>query len=309
MPRPDFPKTFPEFVRWFPDDQACWDYLVQSRWPDGVMCADGHPAALMAKRKTFYCKDGHQFTVTSGTIMHRSKLPLHIWFWAAYLVTTNTPGMSAKQFAKQLDLHYETAYMLLQKLRAGMVNPERGTLAGLVEMDEAFITGGREAEGAKGDLAVVLAAVEVKKDNKAGRVRLHVSPSNRTQDLVRFLRANVAEGTIVVTDGNAAYKRIVSFGYEHVVEEEDVDYRLPHIHRVFSNLKAWLIGTHHGVSHKHLQAYLNEFAFRFNRRKVPMAAFQTVLGIGTHVQGPTYEGIYQGGYVHPNPRKRRKKAQ
>ena len=284
----------------FSDETKAREFLEASRWPDGAVCPDGHPGWLNEKRKIFECPNGHQWSVTSGTVMHRTKLPLHIWFWAAYLVTTNTPGMSAKGFAKQLDLHYETAYMLLQKLRAAMVNPERGMIGGAVEMDEAFVSGGRSAESAKGVLAVVLAAVEVKKDNRAGRVRLQVSPSNRTQDLVKFLRANVEEGSTVITDGNTAYKRIEGFGYSHVVEEMDVDYRLPHIHRVFSNLKAWLIGTHHGVSHKHLQAYLNEFAFRFNRRKVPMAAFQTVLGLGTKVQGPTYEGIFKGGYVHPN---------
>jgi len=299
--RPDFPLTFPEFARRFPDDEACWHYLVQSRWPEGVFCADGNPAWLNAKRKLFECKEGHQWSVTSGTVMHRSKVALHIWFWAAHLVTTQVPGMSAKQFARQLGLRYETAYMLLQKLRAGMVNPERGKLRGMVEMDEAFVSGGREAEGAKDVKAVVLAAVE-KIGKRAGRVRLRVAPSNRTQDIVRFLRAYVEEGTVVKTDGNVAYKRIEDFGYHHVVEEMDVDYRLPHIHRVFSNLKTWLQGTHHGVSHKHLQAYLNEYAFRFNRRKTPMAAFQTVLGLGTQVEGPTYEGIYQGTWVHPNPK-------
>jgi transposase-like protein len=305
VPRPDFPKTFPQFVRRFPDDQSCWDYLVQSRWPEGFHCPDGHPGSFIKTRKLFQCTDGKQWSVTSGTVMHRSKLPLHVWFWAAYLVTTNTPGMSAKQFAKQLDLHYETAYMLLQKLRAGMVNPERGKIGGLgktVEMDEAFITGGRKAEGHKGILQPILAAVEVRPDDKAGRVRIRIAPSNRTQDLVRFLRANVEMETTVITDGNIAYKRITSFGYFHVVEEEDVDYRLPHIHRVFSNLKTWILGTHHGgIMHKHLQAYLNEFVFRFNRRKTPMAAFQSVLGIGTHVAGPTYQGIYEGSWAHPNP--------
>jgi transposase-like protein len=302
MPRPDFPRTFPEFVRRFPDDQACWDYLVQSRWPDGVVCPDGHPAGFIKTRNLFQCSDGHQWSVTSGTVMHRSKLPLHVWFWAAYLVTSQTPGMSAKQFAKQLYLHYETAYMLLQKLRAGMVNPERGKIGGEVEMDEAFISGGRKAEGHKGVLQVVIAALEVGPGQRTGRLRIRLAPSNRTQDLVRFLREYVEEGTTVITDGLPAYKRIEHFGYTHIVEEDDVDYKLPHIHRVFSNLKTWILGTHHGgIMHKHLQAYLNEFTFRFNRRKVPMAAFQTVLGIGTHVPGPTYGGIYQGSWHHPNP--------
>ena len=304
MPRPDFPRTFPEFVLRFPDDDACWAYLVQSRWPDGVTCAEGKAAWFEPGRKLFECPDGHQWSATSGTVMHRSKVPLHFWFWGAYLVTTLTPGISAKQFAKQLGLtRYETAYMLLQKLRAGMVNPERGRIGGgrkTVEVDEAFITGGRKAEQRKGVLQPILAAVEVR-DGTAGRLRITLSPTKATKDILPFLRRAVEPGTTVITDGNPAYNRIVRYGYHHAVEEVDVEYRLPVVHRVFSNLKTWILGTHHGaIMHKHLQAYLNEFVFRFNRRHTPMAAFQTVLGIGTHVPGPTYAGIYKGTWHHPN---------
>ena len=306
MPRPDFPKTLPEFVRRFPDDEACWNYLVQSRWPEGVTCEDGEPAWLNDRRKLFECPSGHQFSVTSGTIMHRTKLPLHVWFWAAYLVTTNKVGMSAKAFAAQLDLHYETAYMLLQKLRAGMVNPERGLIGGpgkTVEMDEAFISGGRAAEGKKDTLQTLLAAVEVKGET-AGRLRMQIAPNKNAKEILAFARMTVQPETLVMTDGNPAYERLADYGYYHAVAETDADYRLPVIHRVFSNLKAWLLGTHHGaVSHKHLQAYINEFVFRFNRRNTPMAAFQTVLGIGTHVEGPTYEGIYEGTWTHKNPKR------
>ncbi len=185
-----------------------------------------------------------------------------------------------------------------------MVNPERGKIGGpgrVVEMDEAFITGGREAEGHKDVLQPILAAVETR-DGKAGRLRMAISPQKNTDQILKFLRSSVEEGTTVITDGNPAYEadcqlRLRSRGRG----EEDVEYRLPVIHRVFSNLKTWLLGTHHGaVMHKHLQAYLNEFVFRFNRRNTPMAAFQTVLGIGSHVPGPTYQGIYQGTWAHPN---------
>ncbi len=306
MPRPDFPKTFPEFVLRFPNEGACWDYLVESRWPDGFVCEDGHRGGFIQTRKLFQCPDGKQWSVTSGTIMHRTKIPLTKWFWGAYLVTTDKRGMSAMQFARQLDLRYETAYMLLQKLRAGMVNPERGLIGGAghtVEMDEAFITGGRKAEGHKGVLQTLLAAVEVK-GQTAGRLRMQISPAKDTQQILAFLRKNVERHTLVITDGNAAYKRITHFGYDHEVEEEDVEYVLPVIHRVFSNLKTWLLGTHHGaVMHKHLQAYVNEYVFRFNRRNMPQAAFQTVLGIGSHVVGPTYDGIYTGAWTHPNRRR------
>ena len=309
MPRPDFPKTFLEFVRRFPDDDACWKYLVDSRWPEGVTCPDGHEAGFIHTRKLFQCSNGHQFSVTSGTIMHRSRLPLRVWFWGAYLMTTHTPGLSAVQFARQLDLNPEPAYMLLQKLRAAMVNPERGKIGGAsatVEADEAFLAGGHEVEGRKGVLQTILAAVEVKRDNQAGRMRMQIWPTKNARDILRFLKRTVEEGTTVITDGSPSYKDIDLHGYRHAVEEEDVEYGLPHVHTVFSNFKSWWLGTHHGaIMHKHLQAYLNEYTFRFNRRHNPMAAFQTVLGIGTQVRGPTQDEIYSGAWSHPNPRRRR----
>lgn len=306
MPRPDFPKNFPEFVRWFPDDEACWQYLVETRWPDGVTCEDGHQAWLYEARKRFVCADGLQFSVTSGTIMHRSKLPLHVWLWGAYLVTSNTPGMSATQFARQLDVNLEAAFMLLHKLRAAMVEPDRVKLKGLVEMDEAFISGGREREGKKDALQTIIGAVEVKANNRAGRLRLRLANSKGIRDVVKFARDYITEGATVMTDGNTAYKSLEP-EWRHEVEEADVEQVLPHIHRVFSNLKTWILGTHHGaIMHKHLQAYLNEFVFRFNRRDNPMAAFQTVLGIGSAVRGPTYAGIESGDWAHPNPKRRSK---
>lgn len=308
MARPDFPKTFPEFVLRFPTDDACWEYLVQSRWPDGFRCPDGHAGGFIQTRKLFQCADGKQWSATSGTIMHRTKIPLTKWFWGAYLVTTDKRGMSALQFSRQLDMRYETAYMMLQKLRAGMVNPERGKIGGFgktVEMDEAFITGGRQREGHKGILQPLLAAVEIH-DDHAGRIRMAISPQKSTNEILKFLRHTVEEETTVVTDGAKAYDRIEDFGYYHAVEEDDVEYKLPVIHRVFSNFKTWLLGTHHGaVMHKHLQAYVNEFVFRFNRRNTPQAAFQSVLGIGSQVEGPTYEDLYSGAWTHPNPRRRR----
>lgn len=311
MPRPDFPKTFPEFVLRFQNDEKCREYLVASRWPDGIVtCPEcGLAGWYTASREIYSCPNGHQWSATSGTIMHRTKVPLTIWFWGAYLVTTDKRGMSAKGFQRQLGLsRYETAFQVLHKFRAGMVNPERGLIGGAgktIEMDEAFITGGRKAEGHKGVLQPLLAVVEVKGET-AGRLRMAISPAKNTEQILAFLRKNVETETTVITDGNPAYKRITHFGFHHAVEEEDVDYVLPVIHRVFSNFKTFLLGTHHGaVMHKHLQAYVNEFVFRFNRRNTPMAAFQTVLGIGSHVEGPTYDDLYSGAWVHPNkPRAR-----
>jgi len=306
MLRPDFPKSVMEFQRRFARDEACLEYLIQSRWPEGFACprCGQKEHYWKVRRRLFECKGcGRQTSVTAGTVMHRSKQPLHLWFWGAYLVTTHTPGMSALQFARQTGIStYETAFMILHKLRAAMVREGRDRLEGIVEADESYV-GGREAgsggRGARGK-AIVVAGVEVRKDDNrrafAGRLRLRLIPNVMGETLVKFVSDTVEPGTVVRTDGWAGYNGIKALGYRHEpwVEgtPENAPKVLPHVHRVFSNLKSWLIGTHHGVSKQHLQAYLNEYVFRFNWRRTPMAAFQTVLGLIAERVGPTYDGLY-----------------
>jgi transposase-like protein len=241
--------------------------------------------------------------------MHRSRLPLRTWLWAAYLVTTDKRGISALQLQRQLELpRYETAYQLLQKLRTAMVAPERTSLYGVVEIDETLIGApfrGRPERTAM-DKAVVVGAVEIRPTKaggtQPGRARLrHVTRSSKAK-LLGFVKEVVEPGALVVTDGHETYEALSEAGYEHGVEstsigdaKEDV---LVHLHMVFSNLKTWLSGTHHGaVSKKHLQRYLDEFTFRFNRRKTPQAAFQTLLGIATKAAPHTYEDVYEGERV------------
>jgi transposase-like protein/predicted RNA-binding Zn-ribbon protein involved in translation (DUF1610 family) len=311
--RPDYPKSLKEFMKLFPTDESCWRYLIASRWPHGFICPKcGEPRAYFVEaRRLFECAAGHQTSVTAGTVLHRTKMPLTTWFWGAYLATTLTPGVSALQFSRQLELRYETAFQMLQKLRAGMVNPERGRLSGIIEVDETYI-GGRQAgpggRGARGK-AMVVAAVERRDPNRAGRLRLRQIGSATTEHLLRFIEDSCEPGSIIMTDSLNSYLALEDTSYKHVqvkgVDQVEIAEGLPHVHRVFSNLKAWLIGTHHGVSPKHLQAYLNEFTFRFNRRRVPMAAFQTALGLGTSVPGPTYRQLYRAGWPrgwrHPSP--------
>lgn len=312
MSRPAFPTSLPEFARQFATEDACREYLRQSRWPDGFDCPrDGRgPGYYIQARGLWECPDGHQTSVTAGTVMHRTKVALTSWFWAAYLMATHTPGISAQQLARQLGLRYETAYMMLQRLRAAMVNPEREKLRGRVEVDETYLWGhqtGRRGRGMAPGKSLVIAAVEVRGEY-ADRVRLRRIRRVSARQVGQFLRAEVEAGTEVVTDGHQSYRRLPSIGYGHTVmkgsSSVEVAQQLVHVHRVFSNLKTWLNGTHHGVSGKHLQAYLNEFAFRYNRRRKPMAAFQRLLGLGSHLEGPTYAGLYatgrRGAWRHPN---------
>ena len=314
MPRPDFPRSVLDFQRRFGTDDACLQYLVDSRWPEGFVCSrcGRREAYWKERRRLFQCKAcRYQVSVTARTVMHRSKMPLRLWFWAAYLVTTHTPGMSALQFARQMDLHYETAFQMLHKLRAAMVKEGQERLRGTVEVDETYIGGQRTGKGGRGAYGKVLVAgaIEVR-GRQAGRIRLRVIRSASGDQLTGFVQATVEDGSQVMTDAWKGYGSLRSAGYQHTPQVEGEKERamdiLPHIHIAFSNLKTWLLGTHHGsVQKQHMQAYLNEFAFRFNRRQTPMAAFQTVLGLIAERKGPTYAGLYgvakgSNEWQHPN---------
>jgi transposase-like protein len=247
--------------------------------------------------------------------MERSHTPLSVWFWAAYLVASQTPGMSAVQFQRQLGLsRYETAFQILHKLRVGMVRPDQDRIGGkpgeVVESDETWV-GGRTRGKGRGvhGMVLVAGAVEVRQRKRAGslnkrktgryagRVRLALVPDRSAQSLGGFIESSVAAGTRIITDDWSGYAGLSKRGYEHVSIAERGDPQvaeefMPIIHLVFSNLKTWLRGIHHGVSPQHLQTYLNEFTFRFNRRFYPFNAFRSLLGIAGGVRAPTYAEIY-----------------
>jgi len=192
---------------------------------------------------------------------------------------------------------------MLHKLRAAMVRGGRDRLSGMVEVDETYIGGERAGPTGRGALGKVIVAGAVDIRGKyANRVRLRVIPNVTQATLTEFVKENVLDGSTVKSDDWLGYNKLTGAGYKHIVSTE-----LIHIHRVFSNLKTWLRGTHHGVSKQHLQAYLNEYVFRFNRRGTPMAAFQTILGLAKGRLGPTYRGLYgvakgQKAWEHPtNP--------
>ena len=311
-----FPTTLLDFQRMFPDERACGNYLERVRWPDGFVCpgcdAAGEAYRFERRPTVLRCRECQRnASLTAGTVMHATRTPLQVWFWAAYLVTTQTPGMSALQFQRQLGLHrYETAFQVLHKLRAGMVRPDRDRIGAQwpVELDEALVGGKTRGEG-RGvhHKTYVAGAVEVreKRDKRgrravyAGRLRLQVLNDRGKRSLEAFVTENIETHSHITTDGWQGYDNLAAMGYGHecVVldgDPEKAEKALPMIHLVFSNLKAWLLGTHHGVSAQHLPAYLNEFAFRFNRRFYPMTAFASVLGIGTRVAGPSYDALYAG---------------
>jgi hypothetical protein len=303
MARPDWPAAIMDFQERFASEAACLDYLAASRWPDGFVCpaCGGRRAWVLERRHLWECGDcGQQTSVTAGTVMHGTRTPLRVWFWAAYLVATHHPGISAKQLQRQLGLsRYETAWLILQKLRRAMVAPEREPLKREVEIDEFFLGGleeGQRGGRQRGKKALCGIAIEVR-GRGSGRLRLAVLADASGRSLGAFAKSTTARGAIVHTDGWTGYLGLSKLGYDHRRRSqlaEPGEQLLPRAHRAVSNLKAWLHGTHRGVGNPHLQVYLDEFVFRHNRRRTPMAAFQTLLGLGALHAPTTYAEITAG---------------
>jgi transposase-like protein len=274
----DLPEDMPSFLARFGSDEQCREYLFKARWPDGFRCAAcGHGDAYALRTKIVYecaaCRKQH--SLLAGTIFGQTKTGLSRWFLAIYLVTSSKGGIAAAELKRQLGLgSYQTAWTWLHKLRKAMVRPDRQPLAGRVEADESYVGGprpGKRGRGAAGK-ALVAGAVEAGRagGRRLGRLRLAAVPDASAASLEGFLGAAVATPAAVATDGWSGYAGLAAEGYAH----EPVDpgasgaaLRLPAIHLVFSLVKRWLLGTHHGaVSEKHLPAYLDEYVFRFNRR-------------------------------------------
>ena len=298
MGRPGDPKNMRELRQRFSTPEACRAYLVQCRWPDGFVCptCSGKKAWLNQNRYVFEGQQcGRHTPPTTGPILHRSHVPIQEWFWAAYLGSTHTPGISALPRPRGIG-GYQHAWHLLHRLRKGMINDNRTTPSGLVEVDDTHIGGPVQGKKGRGVAAgthqsLVVGAVEAlvytdvqgQRRERAGRLRLAPIADARGMALCAFLTHHVDGGSNVRTDGWRGDSESALEEYTYHVrvvgDPSQAPRRVPHIHRVFSNLKAWLNGTHHGVEPKHLPSYLDEFVFRFNRRKTPMAAFQTLLGI------------------------------
>lgn len=317
MARPPFPKTLEEFQSKFATELACQEYLAACRWPEGFVCpACGNRRAyeLVELRRWQCIRCRRQVSLTAGTILHNTKTPLRVWFWAAYLMTTDKRGLSALLLQRQLALRrYETAWMILHKFRRAMVNLEREPLRGEVEVDETWVggtqaglQGSRQLKGRKA--ALVLVAVE-KRGRATGRARMAVIPDFRRTTLTAFLRQNVAAASTLYTDGLKSFAGLAEAGFRQVPRTQPlrIDLRkgaksvLPLADRAIGNMQEWLIGTHHGVSRDQLQVYLDEFVFRHNRRRQPMAAFQTLLGLGTARKPTSYKQIrYAADQLRPS---------
>lgn len=270
--------TFDEFVKNFLTEEQCRDYLFRLRWSNGFRCPKCNGEVCWPIGDVLFecsqCK--RQTSVIAGTIFQGTRRPLKSWFTAIWWITTQKNGASAEGLKQVLGLKsYETAWAWLHKIRTAMVRSDRTKLSGKVEVDD-FYLGGEEHTGSTGrgtgNKILVVAAIELHDSGKLGRVRLGVVTDASKESLIGFIKNNIEVGSTIITDGWASYASLSNEGFAHevyiqtkAVSEEE---KLPHVHLIISLLKRWLLGTHQGaISDKHMQSYLDEYVFRFNRRK------------------------------------------
>jgi transposase-like protein len=278
----DYPRSVGELQAWFPTDADCADYLEWLRWPAGFVCPScGHAGAWRMGDNRFRCAAcDHRTSVTAGTIFDRTRTPLTVWFHACWLFATAKDGVSALSLQRALEIgSYQTAWAMLHRLRSVLVRPGRDRLAGMVEVDETYIGGegpGLRGGRARGKKVLTCIAVEIHEPRGLGRCRIAPITDASGPSLHAFVTDHVEPGAVVITDGWLGYAGLEKLGYVHErrsqraarARGEDPHELLPGVHRVASLAKRWLLGTHQGsVDDAHLPSYLNEFVFRFNRRR------------------------------------------
>jgi len=307
-----FPASTGEFMAWFPTDGDCLDYLEWLRWPERFVCPDcGQTGGWRLGDGRFMCAGcGARTSVTAGTIFDRTRTPLTVWFTACWLFATQKDGVSAMSLQRLLEIgSYQTAWAMLHRLRSVLVRPGRERLSGSVEMDETYIGGeepGLRGGRAKGKKALVGVAVERRQPKGFGRCRMAILPDASADSLRAFLLDHVEEGSTVVTDGWRPYGPATAGSYNHetlVTPRTQAARLLPGVHRVASLAKRWLLGTHQGsVDEAHLPNYLNEFVFRFNRRRSRSRGlvFYRVLDLAV-AHGPVR---YRDMTINPQPKRR-----
>lgn len=272
----DYPQDAVQLRAWFSRDEDCLDYLDWLRWPAGFVCPFCNSTnAGWEKRQRYRCRGcRRQVSVTAGTIFHRSRIPLTLWFEVAWLMTTGKSGVSAAHVHRILPIgSYQSAWTMLTKFRHVMTPSNSAPLSGRVEIDETFLGGPKPGVTGRGALgkSLVAGAIEVT-DSGWGRARLAVLQDASAASLRDFVTSNVATGSTVVTDAWSSYPAALAAGYDHKrlnvsASGKPAHESLPAVHRLFALVKRFIEGTYHGSGRvEHLPQYLDEFVFRFNRR-------------------------------------------
>ncbi len=299
----DYPRTLLELEKRFSSEEACREYLEALRWPQGFICPRCQARKYwMGSRSRKICVGcGYQATVTAGTIFERTRMPLMLWFRAIWWVTSQKNGTSALGLQRVLGLgSYETAWTCLHKLRHAMVRPGRDKLSGQVEVDETYLGGLEEGvRGRKTEKKALIAVAAEENGKGIGRIRMFQIEDASAASLHPFVVNNIDSGSTIHTDGWEGYAGLDKQGYSHKVtvlrkRKESASELLPRVHRVISLLKRWLMVTHQGaISHAYLDYYLDEFTFRFNRRKSRHRGklFYRLLQQAVSVEPMTYERL------------------
>ena len=302
----DYPRTVTELESRFSTEEACRAYLLNLRWPDGFQCYRCKSTACWpTQRGLFVCVAcGKHVSVLAGTILERSRMPLPVWFRAIWWVVTQKNGASALGLQRVLGIgSYETAWTWLHKIRHAMVRPGRDRLSGRVEVDETYLGGLDEGFHGRETFKKTLVVIAAQEDGKGiGRIRMRRIPDASAYSLLSFAESAVEPGSVIQTDGWPGYVGVKTKGYRHEVvvlkrSKSSASDLLPRVHRVASLLKRWILGTHQGaVSPEHLDGYLDEFSFRFNRRTSQSRGklFYRLLQNAMTVEPAPYKDIIKG---------------
>jgi transposase-like protein len=281
-----FPTTLLEFQAQFPDEASCWAYLRRARWPQGFRCprCTSRGSHFLETRRLEQCRSCRdQGSVTAGSVFHGTRVSLRVWFLGIFFLGRHKQGISARQFQRDTGVGSDqTAWTLLHKLRSGLAADPTWRLRGAVQADETSIGGYTPGRRGRGVGKTGVAVAVENRGKTAGAVRLAVIPRATTAALTSFVTQAIhAHETVVFTDAWGGDTALARFGIDHRPRKGGHGHQSVHLlswaHTVFGNLKTWLRGTFHGVSQKHLQRYLDEFVFRFDRRWKEAELFLRVL--------------------------------
>ena len=292
-----------DFQQRFSSEQACRDYLFKMHWPEGFQCpmCNHSRAYEVKKRRLFECTQcGYQASVTAGTIMHKTRTPLLVWFWAIYLVASDKRGTSAAQISKQFGISYQTAWLMLHKIRKAMRDRDaRYMLAGIVEIDDTMFgapkEGGKRGRGSDKIKAVV--SLSITETGSPLYLKMQVVEDLQASTLSAIAGRVITPNTIVSTDLFRSYSQLGKNGYTHFPQEfnhRDDPGHLKWLHTIIGNAKAFITGTYHGLASKHMQAYLDEYCYRFNHRHFEGQLFNRLLNACVSAHTVTYDQLVTG---------------
>jgi transposase-like protein len=264
---------FKEFRERFSDESACRNYLYKLRWPEGFICPEcgSREFSFIKSRKIFQCKHCRQQTsLTAGTVMHKTHLPMTTWFWAIYLTVRDKRGISATQLAAELEICYESAWYLLLRIRTAMSQRDRDyLLSGIVELDDTYfgatVQGGKRGRGTS--KTSIMVAISKDEKGHPQYLKMQVLDNLKGETIATFAECNIVHGATIQSDAYRSYLKPLADNYTHQFEVYDSNSDMLHwLHMVVGNAKSFLLGTYHGNCRSNLQSFLDEFCYRFNRR-------------------------------------------